>query len=143
MDEDRVFAAGFSNGASMTFNLTCSMYAQRIALCLYRLPSAACALTLPQPAPARYDTFAAFSFTGATMPTSLYPSNCGLELADVKPVFGICGGNDGCGATIDDWFKGYGAEAKCTDDAVTTKASETTTCKRHHSCGASGKNQLA
>lgn len=46
VDPARLFAAGFSNGGSMTFNLTCTMS----------------------------DTFAGFSFVGSTQPPSTYPS---------------------------------------------------------------------
>lgn len=114
VDETRIFAAGFSNGASMTFNLTCSM------------PEA----------------FAAFAFTGATMPTSLYPAACGLSSENVRPVLGICGGDDGCGPSIGKWFTEYAAASKCTDAAVFSKPSATTSCGAHARCGAGGDAAL-
>lgn len=107
VDEDRIFAAGFSNGGSMIFNLTCEMS------------------TL----------FRAYSFTGATMPSSTYPVNCGIHSSNIRPLLGICGGLDGCSLRIEDWFDTYAGFVDCVDEVNVTKVSDTTTCKSHHKCG--------
>lgn len=107
IDQDRVFAAGFSNGGSMIFNLTCEM--QTI--------------------------FRAYSFTGSTMPSSTYPSACGIRTENIRPVLGVCGGLDGCASRIAGWFTNYAGFSNCLDEVNTTRISDTTTCHSHHRCG--------
>eukprot|EP00729_Bicosta_minor_P007259 gene7259-20962_t len=109
VDPARLFAAGFSNGGSMTFNLTCTMS----------------------------DTFAGFSFVGSTQPPSTYPSEptCGRDGKPVKPMLGLCGKLDGCGNTIESWFNEFGRFSGCTGKAVETKVSTTSTCWKFSNCG--------
>jgi len=111
IDTSRIFAAGFSNGGSMTFNLTCEMP----------------------------DVFSGFSFTGATMPASTYPNipNCGggLDDKDIKPILGLCGSLDGCSSSIARWFQEYSVLSGCAGRAVEKTLSTTSTCMKHSTCG--------
>jgi polyhydroxybutyrate depolymerase len=107
-----VYAAGFSNGGSMVFNLTCEMS----------------------------DTFSAFSWTGANQPASTFPAACGA--AFVRPTLGMCGSTDGCGSKVAGWFADYAAASHCTDRVNTTVISGATTCHSHHACEHAGAGEF-
>eukprot|EP00041_Stephanoeca_diplocostata_P007878 m.113311 g.113311 ORF g.113311 m.113311 type:complete len:316 (-) comp17075_c0_seq1:655-1602(-) len=109
VEEKHIFAAGFSNGGSMVFNLTCEMN----------------------------DYFAAFAFAGSTMPASAYPDSesCNVPTEKMKPMLGLCGGTDGCSSTIEPWFGRYSGLYECTGAPVVDKVSDTTTCYGHRQCG--------
>jgi poly(3-hydroxybutyrate) depolymerase len=116
VDVNRVFAAGFSNGGQMTYNLTCTMA----------------------------DTFAGFSGTGMSMNQNFYPARCGLADADVRPMLQICGSTDfACSSSNQNsWFDMQAAAMKCHGPFKTTTLSSTSTCKKYTSCGASGNEPL-
>lgn len=115
LDESRIFAAGFSNGGQMTYNLTCSMH----------------------------DTFQAFAGVGMQMSSDFFPKNCGLAAEDVKPMLQICGMSDSiCNRDTSSWFDTYAEELKCAGNAITTDVSSTTKCKKHSRCGPSGNEPL-
>ena len=113
VETTEIYAAGFSNGGSMVFNLTCAMS----------------------------DTFSAFSFTGASMPQATYPAACGA--AFVRPVLGMCGSQDGCSSGMASWLTAYSGISNCTDGVNTTEYSATTTCHEHATCGAGEKSPLS
>ena len=112
VDTSRLFAAGFSNGGSMIYNMSCEMS----------------------------DTFAGFGFVGSTQPPSTYPSsptcNGGQSLVQMKPMIGLCGSLDGCGSSILSWFGEFSRFRECTGGAVKTELSSTSTCWRYSACGA-------
>lgn len=113
VDVSKIYASGFSNGGSMTSNLTCEMS----------------------------DVFRAYSITGSSMPNAVFPAHCSLPNV-AKPVVNVCGGTDGCSRSVASWFNEYAGASRCTDAAVTTEVSATTTCHKHSSCGAAGDEPL-
>jgi polyhydroxybutyrate depolymerase len=118
VDVNRVFAAGFSNGGQMTYNLTCTMA----------------------------DTFAGFSGTGMRMDNGFYPAsaNCGLADADVKPMTQICGSTDfACSAANQNtWFEMQAKAMGCTGTPTTTTLSSTSVCTKYTTCGANNDEPL-
>merc|ERR1711907_217405 len=114
LDVDRLFVAGFSNGASMTYNLSCSMT----------------------------DTFAAFSGTGSSMNSAFYPENCGVEAADIKPFNLICGSQDGCASSQNSWFRSWKDRVDCRGEPRTNVISSTSTCQSYDTCGPLGNQPL-
>lgn len=88
--------------------------------------------------------FAGFAFTGSTMPASAYPDSemCNIELNKIKPIFGGCGGSEGCSGTIKPWFTNYARIFDCQDPAVETRLSETTVCTEHKQCGAEKDSRI-
>jgi polyhydroxybutyrate depolymerase len=116
VDVNRVFAAGFSNGGQMTYNLTCTMT----------------------------DTFAGFSGTGMSMASSFYPAQCGVANADVKPMLQVCGTTDfACSSgNQQQWFDMQASAMGCTGSATTTTLSSTSVCKKYSTCGPNNNEPL-
>eukprot|EP01062_Namystynia_karyoxenos_P056261 TRINITY_DN47231_c0_g1_i1.p2 TRINITY_DN47231_c0_g1~~TRINITY_DN47231_c0_g1_i1.p2 ORF type:complete len:327 (+),score=108.59 TRINITY_DN47231_c0_g1_i1:70-981(+) len=115
VDTARVFAAGFSNGGSMTFNLTCETP----------------------------DIFAAFSVTGMDQKSDTYPENCGLSPEQIRPMVAICGSTDfACAAGFGRFTEGYAQRSHCTDSPAERQVTATTTLTSHAKCGASGKQDF-
>lgn len=115
IDPARIFAAGFSNGGQMTFNLTCE------------LPNA----------------FAAFSVTGMGQTSDTYPANCGLKSDEIRPMLTVCGSTDfACAATYSGFVKGYAERAGCAGSGVVSDVSKSTTLTSFDACGASGKERF-
>jgi len=115
IDPSRIYAAGFSNGGQMTFNLTCE------------LPEA----------------FAAFSVTGMSQSSVTYPANCGLQASEIRPMLAVCGTTDfACAAGYSGFVRGYAERAGCTGSGSTTEVSSTTTLTSYNTCGASGKQSF-
>mmetsp|Transcript_146129 Transcript_146129/g.207125 ORF Transcript_146129/g.207125 Transcript_146129/m.207125 type:complete len:310 (+) Transcript_146129:62-991(+) len=115
VETSAIFASGFSNGGSMIFNITCE---------------------LPH-------FFAGFSFTGSTWPAAQYPDsdtcNGGIPLSAMKPVFGVCGSEDGCSSSIAPWYSRYSGLFECRDPSSEFELTPTTTCHRHEQCGDGGE----
>lgn len=115
VDPARIYAAGFSNGGQMTFNLTCE------------LPNA----------------FAAFSVTGMGQSSVTYPATCGLKADEIRPMVSICGSTDfACASSFSSFITGYASRSACTGEGATSEVSSSTTLTSYNSCGASGSQSF-
>lgn len=115
VDPARIFAAGFSNGGQMTFNLTCE---------------------LP-------DAFAAFSVTGMSQSSVTYPANCGLQSNEIRPMLAVCGSTDfACASSYSGFVTGYAQRAGCSGQGAVSEVSSSTTLTSFKTCGASGKQSF-
>eukprot|EP01052_Picozoa_sp_SAG31_P039385 SAG31_NODE_5453_length_2531_cov_1.683799_2_plen_342_part_00 len=120
VDEDKLFAMGFSNGGSMNFRLYCEFS----------------------------DVFRAISVTGTRLNSAWQPGTdlCPMTAARARriPVVGFCGSNDSCmnsAATLlsqEQLMAFYGEHLTCASDPYISFRTATTTCKAMAGCGDSG-----